>query len=265
MKTILITGLDGSGKSTVFEKIKQQTETSKVKFIFVPHIDLSELMPESEEYKVATFVNELGELADKEQLPQIKAIALFSAMLLFQKIEKYLASSKPQIIYFERHPLIDTPIYAQFYAPKLAQNEIPQKIISYIETKYHSELDSLIRLLPRDSKILQKPQLSILTEFIYTWFHLQKKHEITDLQKLFGVELPSKIYYLKADASVLYQRVKDRKRKEAHENEHILSKLADAYELYLSNLLQKQPNKIEFVDANNIQSLNHFAEKLISK
>jgi len=44
-----------------------------------------------------------------------------------------------------------------------------------------------------------------------------------------------------------------------------LSKLADAYEQYLSNLLQKQPNKIEFVDANNIQSLNHFAEKLISK
>lgn len=263
MKTILITGLDGSGKSTIFEKMKQQAAVSKVKFLFVPHIDLSEFSPESQEFKVATCINEMSAVADREQLTQIKAVALFSAMLFFKKLLDFQQISKPEIIFFERHPLIDTSIYAQFYAPKLAQNTIPTSVNEYFESNYSHELDFLIQLLPKQLLTIQKPKLTIFTDFIYTWFFVEKQNTISDLQTLFGVELPTKIYYLKADAPILYQRIKSRARKEAHENELVLSKLAEAYENYLTNLAQSQPNLIEFIDANNLQSLDNFAEKLL--
>ncbi len=259
MKTILITGLDGSGKSTVFEKIRQKSSFS-VHFIKAPQIDTQFLPQNSKILKAAQFINWLNEESDLKQMPQLKAVALLSSMLLIKEILKIYNNQSFKYVILERHPLIDTAIYGRFYAPLLKKIIISDQILSQIEKQFAEELQYIIEFIPAAYFSTRQSPLRNLFYFIYDYFYLRGELKISDLENIFQINPPSEIYYLQAQPDILYQRIKDRTRKEAHENTEILKLLAQAYQDFFEKYFQ---NKVIIIDTNEIENLNIFANQMI--
>ena len=116
MKVIILTGLDGSGKTTFLERIKEHSNPALCKIINLPHIDTEVLKQYTDLYETALFVNSLNRDADILKLPQLKAVALFASMILYREIFNLIKQEGVKTIFCERHPLIDPGIYARFYA-----------------------------------------------------------------------------------------------------------------------------------------------------
>src|SRR5688572_2788972 len=102
MKLVLITGLDGSGKSSLLQKLEDHSTGRPVGFLRVPKIDAGLFKKDDEIYKACLFINFLHHEADHLKQPALKAVALFSAMIVFRKLLSKL--SDHQIIFCERHP-----------------------------------------------------------------------------------------------------------------------------------------------------------------
>lgn len=257
-KQILITGLDGSGKSTILEQLEHDNE-GLYGIIYLPHVKPSTLEGNEQLKKAGELINTMSHQADQDQLPQLKAVALFASMLLFSDIVQLKESENFDYIICERHPLIDAGVYARFYCNKLKENRIPKEVCTALETKYANEFEYILgKVTPTTNTggyILQ------LMAILYEWFEVEEKYEIHWLEQLFSAKLPQEIYYLKADAKTLFSRLSGRKTFEAHENEEVLHRLGSAYDTIFSNLKEKV--NIHIVNATKFENLNAFKIELV--
>jgi len=258
MQQIVITGLDGSGKSTILQALLEKKNT-EFEILFIPHFNLQSITDSMKIYKVASFINTLSYTSDKIKEPHLKAIALLSSMLLFHKIIE-LKKNTFHTIYCERHPLIDAAMYAQFYAHKMNTPIANQLYIKEIEATYKEELSYLLQLVPKEYVCKNSGLIENLKQFIYTWFHRESKTSIKELSQLFKVELPHKIYYLQAQPHVLFDRIKGRKELEPHENIEVFEFLDKTYMELFKRLHQID---IEIIDANMFENLDSFKEKIL--
>jgi thymidylate kinase len=256
MKLILLTGLDGSGKSTLLSKLEKVSVDKPIAYLRVPKID-SELFRHNKMlYNVTLFINHMHIEADHLKKTQLKVIALFSSMLVFKELLKELTHNDIQLVFCERHPLIDTGVYAKFYSGKMNPADLPQNILTDIESKYSNEISCLLNLIgiqkSRDTPIFN------LLQYIHNWFSVNQKHELNDLQQLFGVGLPDKIIYLSASPHILMERLNKRAVLEAHESEEVFKKLIPAYE----KIFSEANVAIEKIDANSFTNLNQIFEEI---
>ncbi|MCB0704140.1 MAG: hypothetical protein KDC34_02480 [Saprospiraceae bacterium] len=261
MKTILITGLDGSGKSTLLSKLAKEKDGRGYDILFVPQIEASALDLEPELLKVAHFINTLNVEGDLKQQPHLKAIALFASMLLFKQLHQFYQNNKLKTLYCERHPLIDTGVYARFYASKLNPAAIDSQFFSALDARFPMELDSLLQLLPtpyRTPNVLGRS--ATFLQFIYDWFFVEGRFGVKELIQLFDIPLPDQIYFLNASPDILYARIADRELKEAHESVEVFTKLKSVYEALFDGL--KNHTTIEEINANEIELLNGLFDKI---
>ena len=258
MKTILITGLDGSGKSTLLSKISERYQ--HIEIILLPEIDVQRISNDNNLKNAAIFINSLNKQADIKKIPQLKAIALFSSMLLYKKI--FLKIDKTKTVVIERHPLIDTGVYAAFYAEKLFSGSISDKVLEDIDKQYTEEIKYITELLPPEYQPHSIATSKSIVEFIYKFFHIENNYNIDKLKRLFNVGLPDKIYFLRAKPEILFERIKNRKVLEAHENIEVFRKLDAIYSNIFNELENKQLNLVEEIDANKIENLNGVIDKL---
>ena len=254
-KTTLITGLDGSGKSTILSKLSAYAKQNNFDIVLLPQIDTQKITGDLPLLKTAKFINNLSRESDIRKLPQLKAIALFASMLLCKNITRNIVGNTDKRLYFERHPLIDTGVYARFYAQKLIPESIDSEKLHDLDSQYPEALDYILRLLPKDSLTPKEGKSSQLFRFIYQHFHIEKQTEIEDLKALFQMELPEKIYYLKASPQILYDRIKKRKVLEAHESIPVFEQLGMVYDHLFEGINRKYPGKVTTVNANDIREL----------
>lgn len=264
MKTILVTGLDGSGKSTFFSKIIA-AEVKDVVFIFVPHISLQPLEHGSMVYRCAEFVDKLSAEADFHKEPRLKALSVFAAMLLFRELVKHQVQPETRYVLCERHPVIDSGVYAHFYASKMDPAGIPQSLLEALDAKYNAELNHLLNLLPPSIHLKSATLSGRLAEVIYTWFHLAQKTSIDELAELFGVQSPDEIYFLHAAPEILAERLKERSRHEPHESPEVLHKLNAAYKSVLEQVQVEGQTIVEFINAESFSVLNQFADRMLNE
>lgn len=262
MKIVLITGLDGSGKSTLLEKIRKSKQISNYEIINLPVIQLDFLKNHKELYQAAQFINELNHESDMLKIPQLKAVALFASMLLFKKILSLVEQTNCKIVYCERHPLIDTGIYSQFYADKLFPGSIKKETLSLLDQKYEKELNYILQLIPETIFVRDTSAISTFLSFIYQWFHLEKKYNVDNLKKIFQVDLPDKIYYLEASPQILFSRIKNRKVLEAHESEQVFELLNNAYHHLFGKL---NNGVVKIINATSIDTLDKLYNQLVKK
>jgi len=255
MKVILITGLDGSGKTSFLNRIKEHSNPALSQIINLPHINTETLKQNTDLYKAALFVNSLNQDADLLKLPQLKAVALFASMILYREIFELIKQKGVQTIFCERHPLIDSGIYARFYAEKLHPGSISLDVLSKLDEKYSSELQYLLSLLPEGIIESEPAYTSTFINFIYKWFHLDKKYDIESLKAIFNIDFPDKIYYLQASPEILYERIKNRKVLEAHESVEVFVKLDKAYMSLFNELNQVSTDKVEIINIENTDQL----------
>ncbi len=263
MKVILITGLDGSGKTTFLNRIKDSAKPAACRIINIPHINIQQLKTDKDLYRVALFVNSLNYNADIQNIPQLKAVALFASMLLYGKILALIRQDTVETVFCERHPLIDTGVYARFYAEKLYPGSIEQSVLDRLDKKYESELSYLLNLLPSNSVDIKKGYTSSLIHFIYKRFYLEKKYDTENLKLIFKVSLPDELYFLQASPKLLFNRIKNRKLLEAHESIEVFKQLNKAYNKLFNELESKYAIEIELVNIEEAGAVDNLFAKLI--
>jgi thymidylate kinase len=257
MKTILITGVDGCGKSTIFEKLKNEN-LPNIALLKVPHFDLDVFSGSGEFYNYAKSINEMSREADENKQNHAKALALFGSMLMFQKAKDLLKKPGIKFLICERHPLIDAQVYALFYAQKPYSASISKESLAELEKKYKNLISYLCSLLP------EKKNDSVIELFLAIKNSFGNQEFRSDsLVNLFRTSFPDRIYCLQAATQVLYQRIADRKTTEAHETLDVLDTLQNEYQ----NILNKIPKKIpvSLVDASSFGQLDSFYFQFIEK
>lgn len=263
MKITLITGLDGSGKTTFLNNLKEKAGLKAQQIINVPQINLKVLTEGSELYKVAEFVNKLSKVGDVLQVPQLKAVALFASMLLFKDLVAEQEKNGVKEIYCERHPLIDTGTYAKFYADKLHPESTDKNFLEKLDEKNSKELNYIVKLLPETYIDNSKGLVENIMSFIYQWFYIEKRFSLDELKELYNLELPSEIYYLQAEPEYLIERIRKRKVLEAHETINSLRMMEQEYQK-LFKILSKHNNKlVQVVDVREEQNVLILLDKLI--
>lgn len=260
IKTILITGLDGSGKSTVFSKL-EATNIEHVTLISALHVDV-ETLPDTSSLKAPVLLlNAMSKEADANNWSELKALALFCAMILFEKLVSEKTTATTRIVICERHPLIDTFVYAQFYLPRLGSGSMNLEQMIHYNTKYESLFSFILEQLPVENKDLGA--LAIF-KFIKTFF-ARKTSPDAETEKIFKTSVPDQIFFLKADPEILMERISSREVIEAHEKLDVLSVLDSTYDSLFKRIASEHNTTIENIDATSFESLDAFYARLKSE
>jgi len=263
-KIVVVTGLDGSGKSTFFSKL-QKVQKPSVAILNVPEIDTELFESDAHLHDMGTFVNALSEHASTTQQPFIKAIALFSSMMLFHRLLEHIDTNEVSTILCERHPLIDTRIYAKFYAPKMDPSPLDPEALQELDELFSDKLTIILEEINAEKMHEESTISGTICRFIYDWFHIQQKVSIDDLSSLFKVDIPNHVYFLEADPAILIERISERKQIELHENKQILTQFRAVYHLVLENIESQTDSSVLKIDAADIESLNQHSEEIIKK
>ncbi len=257
MKTILITGVDGCGKSTIFERLKHK-KLSQLALLNAPHFDEEALAADEQLLLYARAINQMSYEADKNEQSVMKALALFCSMLLFHRVANVMISPTTKMLLCERHPLIDARVYAAFYAQKSGTVSISETRMIAIEKKYEKVFAFIGSLLPPFKG-------SVVKEIFYiieTYFG-KEQASLKKLGKLFRVSLPHQVYYLNAPAEILQQRITLRKNVEPHETLPILRLLQQQYSTVLTELPAQV--KVAEIDASSFMELDAFYQQLFNQ
>lgn len=263
MKTILITGLDGSGKSTILNKIKTLEEFERVEVINLPELRRDNIRKNSILHQTATFINALNQQADAQKTPAIKAIALMVSMLLYKELEQNAQLKGIKFLISERHPLIDTGIYAPFYAKKMGEGSIDAATIKQLDEKYQNELAFLNEIAPRflQSQYNLK-SIDGIRQLIYNKFGEELEQSENKIAAIFELDFPAEIYFLKASPNILFNRITNRKHTEAHEKLEVLEKMNQFYIKKFEQLQNAKKSKIKYINAESFEELNNFTAKI---
>lgn len=246
MSLIVVTGLDGSGKSTFLNKIEAKTVNDKTAILRTPKIDAELFKTNQELYRQSIFINYVGIRADKEKLPSLKIIAMFGAMILFNELYKELKKQNTTI-YSERHPLIDTIVYAKVYYKFMAPDLLDKQIAKSIEKEFEGELKNIIDCLPVKISPTGKGLCFDLLYFLHNWFSEEKNYSFEQMKVLFPIEIPKYVYFLEAPIPLLIKRLGKRDQREYHEKENLLEKM---HPIYL-NLLANNEISYQLIDTSS--------------
>lgn len=260
IKTILITGLDGSGKSTLFSKL-EAADLAQVTLITLPHVDVYTLPDTSALKQPIGLLNAMSQEADENNWSDLKALALFCAMVLFNQLVQEKTTATTRYIICERHPLIDTFVYAQFYLPRLSAGGMKPEQIGYYNTKYEALFSYILEQLPVGKN--DKGAVAMFT-FIKTFF-AGKVAPDGDTKNLFHASVPDHIFFLKADPTILMDRISSRKVMEPHEKLGVLSHFDTAYDALFKRVTQDHQTTIENIDAASFDTLNAFYKRLTTE
>ena len=260
MQLILITGLDGSGKSTLINKLEKSSNSADIAFLRVPTIESNLFKSNDILYKTSCFINNLHLQADVEKIPQLKVIAMFSSMLIFGKLLKELEKKGAKLVFCERHPLVDTPVYAHFYSGSMMNpKNMNEYVLEELNQNYSEELKYLLSLLQLDAKVYYLSHL--LLNFIHEKFSKKGIITIPELEQIFNIGTPDKIYYLDAKPEILMQRLITRQSNlEAHETQKAFEKMIPVYYRTINSI----DADMKIIDASSYKSLDMLFRQIIS-
>ena len=252
MKTILISGIDGSGKTTILDYISK-LNYDDISALYLPKIKESLIKNNHDLKKVAEFINQMTLLAEKEGNPSLKVIAMFSSMLIFKDLSNNLNKN----IVTERFPLIDTIIFAQLYNKYLSPKLLDIEIQNWLNSTYKSELIFLI------NKINIKPSKKGLSYdllfFIDEFLSNKKNLNFNQVNKIFNLKLPHKIYFLDVNIDTVLKRISLRNVKELHETKVMLKTMKNSY----LDLFDKEGVDYELVKNETFKDAERLIQKII--
>lgn len=271
-KTIAITGIDGSGKSTVTSKLIDIYGTSGNKDVMVmnctsyhktPNVPLADLSRELEAFT---------QIADNLKSFELKAISLFLQITLFGTVERFLMETyQPDILINERHAVIDGLCYSSFYkmifqkAPDRSRFEEPVK--KMLESAYPGAYASINKWVDIFAKRVGKTfTLWDIHTHILDSFALEGEAVVQNLETQFQTRLPDVLLLLDVKGEQANARIKGREdnHKELHEQSGILEQLRQEYFRIIDMLNEKYPDvETHVVDTTDSESMDAVLNKVI--
>lgn len=243
---IVITGLDGSGKSTFHAELESSFNI-QMEFLRLPTMDSEKFSADPVLFKCCQMINELGERGDHEKQPGMKIISMFSAVVLFNDLFNHLKAQNVHVVFCERHPLVDSYIYANAYLEVMHPSNLSLDLATEIDEKYDLLILEILKRLKINLEDSIAKKSHLLLGFLHDWFSNKANLVPEKLFELFEMKKPDEIYFLDAPAEILFERIDQRKQMEYHENIAALKKMRH----YYLELLPKFGTKFEIVDASS--------------
>ena len=241
---IVITGLDGSGKSTFHSKLETQFGSQSA-ILRLPKMDPEKFQDDIVLFNCCKLINELGERGDKESEPGMKMIAMFSSVVLFNDLFNYLKKPNVKVIFCERHPLVDTYIYAKAYLNVMHPSNLSFGKAKEMDASYALLFTEVMRKLKVSFTASNSSKSRALLSFLYDWFSKIENLNPENLFHLFDMRKPDEVFFLDAPTEVLFSRIVGRVHIEYHENIAALKKMRSNY----LELLPKFESRVEIIDA----------------
>lgn len=233
VKLYSVTGVDGSGKSTLMNRIQNKEDRLGIKGLKVPQYYETQGVPYAREVEI---LERIGKLGDRIKNPFIKVNATYLQFCLFGKVVEELSKNIDTVV-CERFPILDGIALAKFYTP-LLQKGCDSKLIQKEVTSEFSpeDLELVVNIIPGKDlysihryivEICEKP----FGELFYT------------LEQDFETKLPQKLVQLKASKELLTFRMQNSTDvKEAHEKVPVLMMMQDSLANDATNLAKEVEN-----------------------
>ncbi len=243
MKTAIITGIDGTGKSTFIKQLYQEyAGKSSAGFFACPSYHH---LPGSQMDELSIIFEKINSLGNEYKQNDIKALGLYLQMSLYSTVlKKFEASPDIDIVISERNAIIDTVVYGSLYAKSITGNieqaywqPLLEKELNQLFSGAFHKVEEWINYL--NGFMDEKQSFWGYTGFLKKLFTSTPESIIQNLSRFFDLKLPDIVYFLKIDPRVAIERLRKREKQlELHENPALLEALQIKY-LSLLNLVKE--------------------------
>lgn len=233
VKLYSVTGVDGSGKSTLMNRIQAKEDNLSIKGLKVPQYYETQGTLFSKEVEI---LERIGKFGDSIKNPFIKVNATYLQFCLFGKVVQGLSQSVDTVI-CERFPILDGIALAKFYTPLLQKGCDPQIIKKEIINEFSpEELELVVNIIPgKDLYSIHRYIVEICEKSFGELF--------ARLEQDFETKLPQKLVQLKASQELLASRIEDSTGvKEAHEKVPVLMMMQESLVNDATNLASEVEN-----------------------
>ncbi|MBI3541684.1 MAG: hypothetical protein HY075_00195 [Deltaproteobacteria bacterium] len=235
MKRISICGVDGTGKTSVIQKIQQRfsaTPAEACAFRVTQYHD----DPRAPLGELSALIDRVSVQADKTGDPLLKTSALFLAMTMFGDVEAYYAETfKPRFLFSERQALADSLAYSKFYKGLLTGPLKRDALDAETTLKLGRWVETVRARVPADSPV-DTTRLDLLTLplFIRALFDLPPPELVAHLKAIYRCATPNEVVLLKVSPTKLAERMAQKAaggaQRELHEKLHVLEALQGGLE-----------------------------------
>ena len=252
VKLISICGVDGTGKTTLVQKLKSQGEVT----LRAPQVHESGSFQVS---KASEALERLSQWADQKGDLVTKACALFLAMSLQPRAEAELKeSSQPSRIFRERDPILDLVVYSPLYLKILQPTHRFVPALGVDEPLIQACFDSQASLFP-GLKLEELPTglIQFFSQPLTSW--------IPKLIQVWGVQPPQQVVLLKGSADLLKTRMELKAKsqaKEFHEQLPLLLMLQAGFEEAGKKLSQLYGFKFQTLDLTDTGTPDDVLQRL---
>jgi serine phosphatase RsbU (regulator of sigma subunit)/energy-coupling factor transporter ATP-binding protein EcfA2 len=234
-KTIAVTGIDGSGKSTVIQRLVElfPGSSGNIQVMNCPEYHNTENAPLG---NLSRQLDAFTKVSDQMGNFQLKGISIYLQATLFGIVQNFFIDTfRPEILVNERHAVIDSVAYGNFYCMlmqrSLDRDTLEDELKSKLEEHDKGAYDAIINWVDLSSSRLSNDfDFWGLTQHLLKTFSLPQKEMIEEVKKQFQSDLPDVLILLDAQADVASARVNEREdNKELHEKDEILEQIRKAY------------------------------------
>lgn len=252
-RTLAIVGIDGTGKSTVCHSLFRHLARGPLRVRGFSALQLFD-DPDLPLRGLSRTFDVLSGLADERQSAPLKAVALFLGMTLFGPVERFLTETyDPDWLITERHPVIDSMVYARFYLSRIG-TAIDPALFRCIDERFEAEGWEPDRTWERVHAWLSglpaldgmERDFCMLPLALRTLFALPAEELLDRLCALYRTTLPDHALLLTmpiaaADHRIAERQLRDGKPRDLHENQQALDLLQTAYHQACGQLRRLYP------------------------
>lgn len=263
IRTIAITGIDGSGKSTLIRKLYDEyAGDPAVKVFACPSYHH---LPGSGVDELSLIFEKVNQLGNEHRNYDLKLLGLYLQMTLYKQVlHRFSRSPNLSVIISERHALIDTIVYGALYARIISGGidrqiwqPVIEKELNRLQPGAFAKLEEWIGCLNESNGV----DYSIwnYTALVKKVFAEPGETLLNRLFTLFGLSLPDHICFLKINPQMALERLKARNKElELHENADRLQALQDQYLELLQHIGKNYPSTrislLEDTDYNQLKT-----------
>ncbi len=264
MKITVLTGIDGTGKSTFMNQLYRELPTDgRLKLISCPYYHS---LPGSGIEEISRLFSAINLFGNEHQQADIKALGLFLQMSLYNKAIQFISSENnhPELVISERHPLIDTFVYAALYVPFLKgieqSSNLERQLLNELSELQPYALQHIVSQI--ENTLPETTPLKSMSEYCAYLKRLFSKplpDIFKQLKTSFELNLPNRIIFIDLDPSQALERLQQsNKQLEIHESSSRLTALRKAYLMFFNFLKQEHPEiKVEITQVASYSELKN--------
>lgn len=241
-KRIAITGIDGTGKTTIIREIRKlyKDRMHEAYAFRAPQFHEDRLLPFS---SLSEIIEHLSVESDRIGDATLKSVALFLSMTLYGDVERHILHAyRPALLFAERQCVVDTLAYAQFYLPLLKRDTksainketLSDRILKVLTVAQLDSLNAWLKVVSQRETSANLTLNSLIQDMIQIC-NGQPQEIVGRMLRLYNAELPDQIVLLTTTTQDLRLRLAEKKisqgaqaQSEIHEQDGVITGLATA-------------------------------------